>query len=96
MSDVVSRVHGPPSERPRYTWNPRLSSSDPVRHPSSTAASAATASNAISFTAVVPLASSAPMSQGAWRTCPSMSSKTARGVGGEIGPLVLRVDIDRI
>ena len=73
-----------------------MSSSDPVRHASSTAASAATASNDISFTAVVPLASSAPMSQGACAELPvDVVDDGEDRVGREIGPLVLRVDIGR-
>ena len=52
MSDDVSRVHGPSSDGPRYRWKPRLSSSDAVRHSSTTEASPGTAANDCSFTAV--------------------------------------------
>jgi hypothetical protein len=53
MSEEVSRVQGPSPDKDRWTWKPRLSTSDPVRHASSTAPSEANASNDASRTAVV-------------------------------------------
>ncbi len=76
---VVTRVHGPSTVGPRHTWNPRLSTSDPVAHSSVTDPSPGTAANDTRRTAVVPPTSSAPTSHAApaGRFCASMSNGVA-------------------
>src|SRR4030042_1892964 len=90
MSDDVSLVQGPSAEGPRYRWNPRLSSSEPVRHSSVTEPFPGNAENDMSRTAVGAgtaswnVCAAAAMSPQYWNSRMSVLTIRSTGWGGEV------------